>query len=82
MKQDMYTKVVLTAIASLLMILVIQTHLGGTVERDVTPSNLLVNVSNQPLAVDIVSVGGKEITADYMEAVYYGGNVLPVRIVK
>lgn len=83
MKTDIYTKVVLTVIAVLLMISIVQTHFEKTVASDVTPpSNLSVNVSNQPLKVDIVSVNGERITADFMEATYCGGNVLPVRIVK
>lgn len=79
----MYTKVVLTVIAALLVISIVQTHLGGTVASDATSSRYLsVDISNQPLSVDIVSVNGKEITADYEKAIYFGENVLPVRIVK
>lgn len=64
MKSDLYTKIILTIIAGLLVVSVVQTSIQKPVT---TVVNQPAVSTNSPMAVDIVKVNGQKIYADYSD---------------
>jgi len=76
---DFYTKAVLTVIAVLLLIIVVQNYIQKPVIYN--QPNLNLELGSQPLKVDIVKFNGSSVPIDLMDVYSFTKQGIPVRII-